>query len=329
MKTYILVFLLFLAKDAVSQTDDEKIIQTEFSKINSNKLTDLIPFCKNSMWGFVDKNSGKVIVPARYSSLNFFNPNMLAGTLNNKTEFYVDSTGNVILGRQWPDQEDDIYKTEIFEEKEFVSSKDGFKGFATNSHGELVRVSDIYDRCCFFQIVKIQGKSYLILSKKGKFGIIDSLGNALKGFDFIHQKISRNPYSNQSESVWFFVTRDGQTWSLQNDKGEMRFSNQIPNGSKQSPYTKGKFGIVVFSNHSGSQINSGLFDCYEMKWIIPPQNKLNIVDVGYSSKETLDTEEPLNRSRADIYFCIQEGLNNYYYSDLKGRIYYEQQPKQR
>lgn len=302
---------------------NEQLLKKDFSVLNTNSPTDLIPFCKNGKWGFLNKTSKKIIVPAKYSSLNFFNPNMLNGTFNDETEFYIDSTGKIVAGAQQPEMNELEYKTEIHDEKEFVSSKDGFKGFSVNNYGEITTLSDLYDKCCGFVTVNIKGKTYLILSKNKYYGIIDSLGTPLNGFNFGHHYIEQNYYSKYKDTIWFFVKNSEKKWSLQNNNGEVRFNNEIQSDGKVSAYSTGKFGVVLISyTDPKGEINSGVFDCYEMNWIVQPQKKFTIVDIDYSSKQTLDINNPLDRKKAAIYFLIKEKDNSRYYMDANLRVYY-------
>lgn len=319
---FFLLYILFsISTYSQSQEHDESIIRADFSSMQAFQPTSLIPFCKDGKWGLLNKSNRLVVVPARYSSLSFFNPNMLAGSLNNRTIFYVDSTRKLHIGSVGPDINEPEFKLEITDEKEFISSGNNYKGFRLNNKGELTALSDIYDKCCFYQVIKIHNKSYLIVSKNKYFGIIDTLGNSLTGFDFVHKGIQVNPYPQDKLHQWFFVTTDGQSWSIQNDLGEIRFKNQLPSNSSYSPFVKEKFGYVIFSKSNATELNCGIFDCRELKWVIEPQNRYDLIDLEFSSIVTLDIGNPSDRAKADIYVCIKISKSEYYFANLNLMVY--------
>lgn len=325
MKRYILFALLFFSRQIIAQTTDlsskknEKIIKNDFSKIDPKKFSDLIPYSQNGKWGFIDKFSKKLVVPITYSSLQFFSPNMINGNLN-ETVFYIDNTGQIHIGEEGTNTEE---VAELKTETHFdgpikpLPSKDGFRGFSVNEYNEVTALSDIYPETWYSTIVKIKNQVYAIVKKKNYFGIIDTLGNALKGFDFSHKKIEVNYYADDKENVWFFVQNDDSTWSAQNEKGEIRCKNEI----LENPYPTEIFGLTIISNKKAKeQYTSGIFDCAEMKWVVPPQNKWKIDQLDYTSTEILDKENPSDKKKATIYFRINnQGI--IYYADLMQNIY--------
>lgn len=300
----------------------ENIILNDFSKIDPQKLIDLIPYKENDLWGYIDRQTKAVIIYPKYNGLGFFNPDM-NGYYQGR-DFVITSDGKITVAKIEP--EEDLMVMEIAADDDFrgidiLSSKNGYKGFKTDKEGKLAAYSEIYHyHTTGFPTWNVSpfkkgNKTYAIAVNKatGKYGVIDSLGNAWKGFDFNYKSILVNRYSKDKKNTWFFVEGENNRWSLINDKGEVKHRDKI----MAYPLTSGcKLGYDALSNDTVS----GIFDFYTMNWIVEPQSKIKIGSINYSSAVKLNTEDPKDREKATVYYWVDEG-NSTYYIDLKGNRY--------
>jgi hypothetical protein len=232
MKKVCLLLLMASPKFLPAQDDgtaNRKIITRDFGSLSTSSRLGLIPFVRQGKTGYLDK-SGNIIVTPKYGSAGFFNPAMSNGALGD-TEFYIDSIGRIITGMEAP--ENNISEATKMEENDdpiiFRSAKEGHRGFSLNEFNGLKSISDIYRSSWYyyFKLLLIQKKQYAIIYKGGKFGIIDTAGNTLPGFDFVHKKIMINRYAKDPNHTWFFVKNDEGVWSFQNELGEIKFNKAI------------------------------------------------------------------------------------------------------
>jgi hypothetical protein len=327
MKIYPLLFIIFFASRIFAQQSGdiqitEDMIRADFSKIKPENYSYLIPFYQKDAWGYLDKRTKKIVVPARYQELALFHPGMKYGYTDD-FKFEIDSAGKIGITSHdnydgppslgsWPGGCGSGVKV--------VSSENGYKGFSLDSSGRVLSYSDIYDheKGCPWNIIPFKTKhGYMAIAnnKKGMWGIIDSLGNPMQGFDFNYEDIYFNKYAKDTGVLWFFVKDSTGNWSVKSETGELKFKNEIVDW----PYANWTlFGISHIQNLEGK---FGIFDCYEMKWILRPQSAFQIYGwLQYSSRDVLDEKKPADREKASIYYMANEG-DAKYYMDLKGNKY--------
>ena len=107
---------------------------------------------------------------------------------------------------------DKISRTKI------ISSANGFKGFKINEDGILIGYSDLYNVYEYegFNIRPFKhGDTYyaIVVNKEDKYGIIDTSGNVIEGFNFNFDNLLYNIYAQDKNNPWFFVA-DNDLWSL-------------------------------------------------------------------------------------------------------------------
>lgn len=328
MKFFNLLYLTLISINVLSQNNSKKedsignIIKQDFEKIDFHNAHNLIPFRIRNKWGFIDRKTKKTVISAKYNKLEFFNPRM-NGYFNGK-DFFVTNTGEIkIINNTRNDviEIEEVDSNEDFNKVRIVSSKDGYKGFTINENGALESYSDLYH---YYESgyptwnvnpFKFKNKTFAIVKNKNNkhSAIIDSVGNLMKGFEFKHKKILINRYSKDKKNIWFFIQNESDQWSLINTKGNYKMRNKI----MTYPLVSGtKFGIGSLRGNGVS----GIFDYYNMKWLIKPQNKIKIGSVGYSSSIELDIKNSEQRKKATIYYSVFED-KTLYYMDLKGNKY--------
>lgn len=312
-----------ISQNTLSTVDIEKNLKKYFSKVKSTEFVNLVPFFDKEKWGYLNKNSKRKIVPAIFSdlsSVNFFNPDMYISYKD--AEIEVKSSGEIIVTQTKYVNEMVMEKSYDTNHTKVRTSKDGFKGFTLSENGELLEYSDLYEYNkqgipgWNIQIFEYKKQHYGIVSDLNEeYGIIDSVGSPMKGFEFNYNKILINRKTADTSNVWFFIkkNKNDKKYSLINTNGVMKCENEL----FAYPLSASKiFGITAFHDNT----ISGIFDSYNMKWIVKPQAKINIGELFYSSKEMLNTDDEMQRDKANIYYLVTEKKIKYF-ADLSGNKY--------
>lgn len=325
---YVLLMSVMLQNVVISQKtlstlNIEKNLKKYFSKVQSTEFVNLVPFFDKEKWGYLNKNSKRKIVPAIFSDLsyvNFFNPDIYI--IHKDAEIEIKSSGEIIVTQNREVNEMVIEKSNETNHTKVRTSKDGFKGFTLTDNGELSEYSDLYEYNkqgipgWNIQVFKYKNQHYGIVSNlNGEYGIIDSVGIPMKGFEFNYNKILINRKTADTSNVWFFImkNKNDKKYSLINTNGVIKCENEI----FTYPLVASKiFGITAFHDNN----ISGIFDSYNMKWIVKPQAKINIGELFYSSKKILNTDDETQRDSANIYYLVTEKKIKYF-ADLNGNKY--------
>ncbi len=328
MKTKIALLLVMIlsqnfvySQNKTSTRGTEKYLQKQFSKIPPSKYADLVPYFENSKWGYIDRTTSKVLVPAIFESENaqFFTPHIGTYCKNNWIE--VDSSGVITVKQsRYGVEMSDMGEAVSSCDRKVASSKNGFKGFTVNGKGELLSYSDLYEYNkqgipgFNIQLFKYKNQYYgIVANLKNEYGIIDSLGNPVKGFEFNYNEILLNRNTKDSVNAWFFVRKNSDSYSLINMSLEMRCENEIFTYPLLSTEL---FGVTALHKNE----MSGIFDRYNLKWIVKPQVKIVIDELYYSSKRTLNTSNQVQRNEANMYYLVIE-KNRKYFVDFNGNSY--------
>ncbi len=326
---YITLFSVILtnvvfSQEMISTEKTEKILKKYFSKIHPSQYVNLVPFYDKDKWGYLDKNSKKKIIPAIFPNsidARFFNPDIKLNFGGNECE--IKNTGEIIVKSN--NDFSEIYVTEISSNNNISrvkSSKNGFKGFTLAENGELLEYSDLYEYNkqgipgWNIQIFKHKNKHYgVVRNLNGEYGIIDSLGIPMQGFEFNYYEILINRKTADTSDVWFFIKKDknNKNYSLINTNGVIKCENEIFTYPLLSSTI---FGLTTFDENNVS----GIFDSYNMEWVLKPQTNIAIGHLYYSSNELLNTNDDEQRFKANIYYLITE-KNKKYFVDLNGNKY--------
>lgn len=293
----------------------EGIVKDDFSNIKKDRLLKTVPFSDGIKYGYMDVETRKVVVPAKYGYLSFFYPNssgFLSAFEDDYRQFFVapktDGSFEVKAEGSGELRALDIGFGDPY--IEVVSSSDGFKGFTVDADGKLSSYSDLYKKTSNpywnVYVLKYSGQYYGIVSdKNGNTGIIDTNGNTMGGFDFQHKSIMFNEYATNDTVLWAFVEDTIGNRYFTNQKGEKRMENEIP-----FKYLLNQFTVFGYSPVSKDDV-SAIIDLANMSWVIAPQSKIKIYGLGYNSLEKLDEKAIENRSKATIYATITEGKLTY------------------
>jgi hypothetical protein len=286
----------------------EKNLTKLFSKIKSVKYFELIPFQQNGNWGYVDKNTLKVVVQPVFKTLGFMS-DCTEANYRDYTSIQIKSDGTISI--KYPKHSNDsdesmIMDIRVEDEGPQPSYDTNFKGFKMNDQGEIIYFSSIYDRYqpAFFNIsgpYKINGVYYAVAHKAGRSGVIDQEGNPLPLFDFVHHELVHN-YSRPDGETWFYYKEESGKGGFVSEKGETRLAGELIGYPFYS-------SDVLDYNIQSDQKQWGILDKKNMTWVIRPQS-LPIKAIGYSYQgncQTLSAENAI-----ELYFLIRDGDSAYY-----------------
>lgn len=294
-------------------------IALKFSKIKTLPSMFLIPFQENGLWGYINKETLKVLVIAEFKELGF---------MSSCTYLYYKDRCRVKLSADakvleiiYPVRDEDVMvSAESYDDKgpKPVSSVGGFKGFTMGEKNQIVTFSDIYDYDCDYCSkvsgpYRINDKFYALVKKAGHFGLIDQDGNTLPRFDFEHKTLYRHE-KGYGPSMWFYFNDDAGNSGFMNEAGDVKLYNELI-GPLYSEFNR--FNLNVQKNEDAS----GILDIEALQWVIKPQ-PLMISGVSFTfSGECEPYSYQYSRNRIlDPYFLIRKG-DNAYYMDRNLKVY--------
>jgi len=318
----------FLESKQKTPLTPEQIIKQDFASIDTTVLKNFIPFRQNDKWGYMDRVSKKVIITPKYKSLSFFNPCMEG--YYGSTYFAISTSGEIFFTRiPYPGHKSAYSSLDKNALIKVVSSANGYKGFTVDANGELESYSDLYRYYTVgsfhmwnvYPFKDYQGKQLAVaVDRKGMYGVIDTKGNVIKGFEFKYKKILWNRFANDPLTSWFFINMEDDKWSLMSLNGQHKFEEQK---IFTYPMTSNTFlGLSPIFNN-GNYMMYGIFDCREMKWVLKPQHPIAFRQLLYSSDTYINHDDLSERKNVYIYYALEQGLNTYYI-DLEGTQYIPQ-----
>jgi hypothetical protein len=326
MKKYILLIIMILTCTKITFAQDEIEIEkaknelsTLFKKADKNNLQNLLSYKIDDKTGFIDAKTKRAIVKptVNLSEVTLFNP-IIKGVYKAQYNFEIDSRSfQINIDKIEPFNLMTMDGSSEMPKIKEISSKTGYKGFEVDANGKLKSYSDLYKTQLYYPYVrpfKFQGNYYAIVTKQtGEneyyVGIIDTAGNPLPQFNFIHKMLEIDKLASDSIDVWFIANavRDLKG-SFISFKGKVKLQDELV-----GYYGSDLFGLILNSSDDGEIC--GILDEKKIEWVIKPQTKFKIIELNYSSKEFLDKNDVNNRSKANIYFKVRD-LNKEYYVDL-------------
>ena len=309
-----------------------RTIKADFADFTAEEIYNLMPFMKkgktkeDNRFGFYDIRDGQIKIEAKYNDRNYFfyepfHPFTIIALPGHPIKVEVSKAGKGV-------------DVSPYEEAETPYDRDcpvsaNIKGFTLDKEGEVESISNKYytivsDRPVFgcpwygdhFSLKK---KYYLIVRLKNRsYGIIDTKGKVLKGFDFIYEHISFIEGASTADEAWFLVSKKENGTRQRffvSSKGEVRKPDNIENLSANY----GLFGYAVVSTPDEKW---GLFDIPNLRWITAPQQNLRMLNMTFSAKEELDTKDAKNREKAKVYIYVYDHESyEHYYIDVDGKKY--------
>lgn len=317
-----LLMTLFSIPLFAQETNEIETIKNEIQSLYQNLKVDdyqnILPYKVKDKTGFINAENKKSILKPTINlkDVTLAKPNITGiykeyyeYTINTKTN-EVDVTKKIVEF-----QEIGVMEGPPQPKIDVINSKDGYKGFKVDTNGKLLAYSDLYYAQSFHEFnvnpFKFNGKYYAIATKKtGEDeyfdGIIDTEGNALPQFNFNVKCI--NKLKDKTDDIWFSIGLcRGLKGSLVSFNGKVKFENEMLGWINTS-------GNVFQYNHNHDEkwTIHGIFDVDKLDWVIKSQTKLSIQKLDYTSYENLDTDNLADRSKAKIYFLVEDGKKTYY-----------------
>lgn len=259
-----------------------KSIEQQFIAVKGMKLTDLVPYCENGKWGYMQKKTKKIIVKANFTNVSFagscleieFQPRVKEsingeGKLNLK---YADS----------PDQRPNEFALMDYNIK--IDDNPDFKGFQVDREGIINRISSEIDvkngRPVLSDLtpVKIGQENYAIAQKKGKFGLYrqDGATHPIIGFKYPLLEEVRN---FEGKGAWFLFQDDKNKYGYIHSSGQVKFYGELDSLlTLQGDYSFALFGYEIIKQGD----KTGIINLKTMTWLLKPLVDLKFLDVGYT-----------------------------------------------
>jgi hypothetical protein len=323
IQLYAIILLLPIFSFGQEDVKIKKEITSFFAKADKKHLQDVLFFEINNKTGLIDARTNKVILSGNKELhiTSLFNPKM-TGYYKRYT-FEIDQDFNIEVAK-FPEENEIggllVEEAPVGYIEKKIAIEDSFKGFSVDERGNLKTWSNIYSdgRSKYVYPFKYKGKYYAVAikempDKQRKYGVIDTEGNSLPGFDFIHESITRNGFATNEDDVWFIINGD-QNYSCEKLLEKAFFKNI--NGAEKLKGELANFPTGNFfglgANVTGCLTFSGVLDVLKMEWIVKPQTIHPITTLDYTSKILLDVNNVLERPQATIYAQIFDGHSTYY-----------------
>ena len=309
MKQVKLFLLLLVSINVFSQDFEEKktALETIYKKIPISKYENLIPFCLNDKWGYLDAVTKKVLIPAmcKYEL-------GLAYLKDEKVYFYGDYIVNS-KGEVSEKADEEWFIPSYIDDQVNHQMKKGFsiKNDEIDSYSSLYQYDKESEVSLYIDLFKENSNYYAIVRHRGigKYGIIDSLGNSIKGFEFKYDQLKR--IRDDKELSFFTKEQKSQYSNIKSFSDSILFENLY-----EYPVW-GSYGLSCQSN----QLKYGVFDKYKREWFIKPQDKMKIngayfrVFLAHNKRTNIE-----NRDIAKPLFLI-DANDKKFYVGLDSTIY--------
>jgi hypothetical protein len=286
----------------------QKALEKKFTKIKDFDPTHLIPFKQNGMWGYVDKNSLKIIVAPEFRELGFMG-DCTTILYKDRCRVRINNKG-AIQEIHYPSREEDF--DIALDDSYGPTPRAGIKGFRLDSNGNVLEYSEEFNRYpeALFNVSNpflIDDKYYVIAHKKHRSGVIDQDGNALPGFDFIHNGLDKN--FTAEHGIWFFAADSTGKSGFIDVKGNTRLWGELIS----HPLVRSD---VPGLNLQHNMKSWGVLDFKRMEWVVRPQGiKLWEIASSYRGECALYSDK---RELVDYYFLVHDKKDSYYVdTDLK------------
>jgi hypothetical protein len=302
----------------LKEFDKEKnVIARKFSKIKRRDPQTLIPFSKNKLWGYLDKNTREVVVSPEFAELGFMSDCTYA-RYKDETALKISARGEVleIIPRQRRRTDMEIaVEADDHVGPKAVSGANGFKGFTLDKKNRITTFSDIYEYDCrvcdkIWGPYMINGKWYATVSKEKHWGLIDMEGNVHPIIDFQFKDLYY-----VADPHWFYYEKHDGERGFMNEKGEVKLKNELIN----SFYPLSIKTLHLVGQSDGKQ--SGVINMETMEWELRPQ-RLPVVQIAVTTKgECIRYQHRMERNQiADVYFLVRDD-SYLVYMDKTGNVF--------
>lgn len=304
-------------------------VEAQLTKIKSVQLSDLVPFQKEEKWGYLDKNTRKIIVPPIFLHANFGGDCLLV-KLNEKYWIQIDGHGKFMVYRS---SGFDMMPPPppFFPSKVIADSTKEYKGFKVNEYGRITHASAYYDASLamgsmesggidypshpiVYSPVKIDSVWWAIACKNEKRGLINENGKVHDRLKMDYQELSLLKETKKGET-WYYFKDAKNNCGLINPKGEVKFYKEI---DSFNPYSLEMTGFLEVKKGE----LTGVIDLLNVGWALKP-NTHRIEEIQFSHDGKCINNYNLLRDRnkmKEIYFLCSD-KQTVYFMDKKGVKY--------
>lgn len=320
---------LFTCISSFSQSEQklQEEIQADFNKLTLEQVINLIPFQdkKTGKYGYLDAESKKIAIKPKYDELSFFKP-AIEGTYKGEQFHSIIKDGKIFieLGVNWGNQSIALMAADYEEDMTSNNLKKGFT-ISTNKPVKILQYASIYNDVTFPFFYK--EKYYAVASKSdeennnNKYGIIDTEGNYLSGFEFKYSYLKLNRVAKDDGKYYFYALTDSDKELFINTQGEERVirekKNPLSNKTGILRYDLNNFGYTIY--------DGGVYDLVNMIWVLDDP-KITPIKIDYNSTKEIDNGSiyfsQFQRHKVNIFIKATSKDYPYpYYIDNKGNKY--------
>lgn len=295
-------------------------IEAKFKRIENIPRTDLIPYQENGLWGYLHRESKEILVPASFDKVGFAGDCLEIKYKN--VLFSIDDQTKINLKYQDEPSNSHQQVFKVFNPPG-VDSSGALKGFKVNEKGNVNMVSKDFDQGRGGPIVSpikplsIDGQSYIIARKQGKYGLVNQDGVTHPKIGFSYKSISlNNSYAGPEKC--FLVENEASELSFVLSTGEARLQNAMDSIFKDQ-FAKFKFIKV----RKGQR--EGLIDLTDLSWAIPLSEGLNVLELGFTHNDwycSISNSSDVEQSKiVAFYFLVKNAKGQLYYTDKNQTVY--------
>jgi hypothetical protein len=297
-------------------------LNSHFTGINVGDLPFAIPFCVNNKWGWLHKDTKKVLVKPVFSFTDFKCAKGLFFEEMNQL-FILSNDLKVIKIKEY--YSDGPIMLMSSNNSEIVDDEN-FKGF-TISNSQISKYSDKYINV---KLISSQKWGIALRKQDSLVGIINENGDIIKGFEFVYSYIIQFPFS--TDSLHFIgKKKNKKDYDIYNSKGikamKQSFSSvEFVYNHVRIPNEKWIFIGNAGKNFSKVRINQNynILDNSKLKLLFSKQYDDIIVINGPTNDVDRQGNLDAQYNGADgitaDYFLVKKGTN-YFYVDMKGIEY--------
>lgn len=295
-------------------------IEAKFKPIENIHRADLIPYQENGLWGYLHRESKAILVPASFDKVGFAGDCLEIKYKNVLFSIDVQTKINLKYQDEPSNSHQQVFK--LFNPPG-VDSSGALKGFKVTEKGNVNMVSKDFDQGRGGPIVSpikplaIDGQSYLIARKQGKYGLVNQDGVAHPKIGFNYKSISLiNSYTGPEKC--FLVENEASELSFVLSTGEVRLQNSM-DSIFSDQFAQFKFVKV----RKGQR--EGLLDLTNLSWAIPLTENLNVLDLGFTHDDwycSISSSSDVNQSKIiAFYFLVKNAKGQVYYTDKNQTVY--------
>lgn len=314
----------------VAAQNDFKAIVAEFQALKDSAFTQLVPYHKDGLWGYMLKDGKQIVTPPLFRDYSF-GGDCLRLTLQDGTE--------VLLKR------DPLTKELMVKAHDFLlmepppsgrrhsGSKakfdytEGFHGFRVDENGVITAVSGDYDEneIVFSDIgspasvvtvygpFEMKGVKYAALKKGSKAGVISETGEVLEALPFSFRSL-QPVMEFKGQGAWFY---------FEDAQGEKGYINMLGERKFEDTYDRiwkledsAPFAVVKKGNRQG------VIDLRSMNWILEPGIHIvkSVEATSYNGGCAWILKGRLKRVM-DYYLLIEQEKGFQYFVDTTGAAY--------